>query len=549
MQLVQLEIGAFNMFFLIVDALAAGHTLRKVTLDVIGSGPRAVSGVLEKLGHDVKILPVSRIQGKKDILQRADVLMVSAMTSDIPAARKVLKQWKKYHKNDISIIGGPIALNDYDALIKAGYAISVKGEGEKTLEELLKLIENNNSKIVNDTELSRVEGISFRDSLEKIHINPQRKLLTTEEYNGYMPSIERITDYPFYFAARVYVEILRGCSNFYRPTIPLPDGRACDFCDICRRGPLKARLFCHMNIPPGCGYCSVPAVFGAPRSRKVSKIEEEVEGLLNTGVRRIVLSAPGFLDYGRDFLIRDNPLTDPRKPSPNLDKIEELLSTLTEMPKIKSGNASLLIENLKASLLTEEAAKLISKYLPGTTIHLGCETGSDRHAEQIGRPVLPSEVIKAVRLLNKYNLKAAVYFIHGLPGQTIETAKETVETMNKLYKEGIDKITLYRFQPLPMSAFENFPHAPPAVKNPASKLIYDTVNEINLKLKKQLKGKKMKVIPTEQYKKSKKYLVAYPLEYGPVVILKGSRKLINKVVNVRITREVTPKLVEGEIIR
>ena len=535
------------MLFLIVDALATGHTLRKVTLDVIGSGPRTISGVLEKFGLDVRILPSSLISKKREVLRSADILMVSAMTSDIPAARKVLKQWRKYNKEGISIIGGPITLNDYDALIKAGYQISVRGEGEKTLTELLRIIERCEGRL-DEEELVKVKGVSFKDTQGKIHINPPRELLTIKEYNTYMPSTERILDYPFYFAARVYVEILRGCSNFYRPTIPLPDGRACDFCNVCRTGPLKARLFCHVNIPPGCGYCSVPAVFGAPRSRRVKMIKKEIEELLDKGVRRIVLSAPGFLDYGRDFLVQGEPLTDPREPLPNLDKIEELLNALTELPKIASGKAALLIENLKASLLTEAAAKVISRYLPGTTIHLGCETGSEKHAEQIGRPVLPKEVIKAVKILNKYNLKAAVYFIHGLPGQTLEIARETVETMYKLYREGIDKITLYRFQPLPMSAFENFPHAPPAVKDPASKLIYDAVNDINLKLKKKLKGKTMKVIPTEIYRRNKKYLVSYPLEYGPVVILKGNKNLINKIITVKVIREVTPKLVEGKVI-
>ena len=540
------DVWCICMLFLIVDALAAGHTLRKVTLDVIGSGPRAISGVLERFGEDTRILPYSLVSKKKDILRSADILMVSAMTSDIPAARKVLKQWRKYNKKGISIIGGPISLNDYDALVKAGYQISVKGEGEKTLLELLKIIESDNGSLYDD--LAKVRALAFKDIQGKIHINPPRELLTTEDYNKFMPSTERILDYPFYFAARVYVEILRGCSNFYRPTIPLPDGRACDFCNVCRTGPLKARLFCHVNIPPGCGYCSVPAVFGAPRSRRVAIIKKEVEELLDNGVRRIVLSAPGFLDYGRDFLVQGNPLTDPREPLPNLEKIEELLSELTNLPKIASGKAVLLIENLKAGLLTEDAAKIISKYLPGTTIHLGCETGSNKHAEQIGRPVLPKEVIKAVKILNKYNLKAAIYFIHGLPGQTPEIARKTVETMYKLYEEGIDKITLYRFQPLPMSAFENFPHAPPAVKDSTSKLIYDAVNDINLKLKKKLKGETIKVIPTEIYRKNKKYLVSYPLEYGPVVILKGSKNIINKIVTVKIIREVTPKLVEGKVI-
>ena len=50
---------------------------------------------------------------------------------------------------------------------------------------------------------------------------------------------------------------------------------------------------------------------------------------MKEGVTRIVLSAPCFLDYGRDLLVEPEPLTDPRSPESNYNEIEKLLTAGT----------------------------------------------------------------------------------------------------------------------------------------------------------------------------------------------------------------------------
>ena len=77
------------MSIIIVDALGAGRGRRLATVDVIGSGPRAVAGVLEKHDLDVNVYPVHVVLSKPELLAKASALFVSAMTVDVPAARKV----------------------------------------------------------------------------------------------------------------------------------------------------------------------------------------------------------------------------------------------------------------------------------------------------------------------------------------------------------------------------------------------------------------------------------------------------------------------------
>jgi len=519
---------------LIVDVLGAHEEGRKATLDVIGAGPRSIASVLRKKGVDVDLIPYERIDQVE--IGRYDILLVSAMTSDLPVSKKIVEKWNKFNK--VSIAGGPIACDPIDPLIRAKFRICVIGEGEETLSELIDSGFNS---------LDKICGLAYLEGGE-MRINPLRPIMPRKIYDSYEPLTNVVKSYPFYWARRVYVEVVRGCSNFFRTRLKLPNGRECNDCDNCRSGDLEDRYNCPQGIPPGCGFCSVPSTFGPPRSRSVEKIVKEIEGLLREGCKRIVLSGSDILDYGRDLLVDPKPLTNPREPEPNYDVLEELFTRVTELPDIERGKAFISIENVKACLVTEKAAKLLGKYFRGATVHIGCETGSEEHARLIGRPSSPSEVIRAVKLLRENGLRPYVYFIHGLPGQSYETVEDTVEVMEKVYEAGAEKITVYRFRSLPMSAFSSFKTAPPAVKSELSMRIVSKAREINVRSKRALIGKRLKAIVASPYHKDKSLLVAYPIKHGPVVLIKRRNSLIGRLIKVEITNVVSDRLVKGRIL-
>jgi len=520
---------------LLVDVLGQGEEGRKATIDVIGAGPRAVAGVLERCGVDVDLATYDRISKVK--LRRYDALFVSAMTVDFPATRRVLSIWKRIVGRGIAVVGGPLACNPYDALARAGFDLCVIGEAEQTLEEL---IERN-------FDAEDVKGVGYVERGDVV-VNPLRPIMPRESYDQYTPSVEVIRNYPLFFASRVYVEVVRGCSNYYRTTLPLPDGRQCTGCNKCRTGELEERYYCPVEIPPGCGFCSVPSTFGPPRSRSVKKIVEEVEGLIEEGCKRIVLSGSDILEYGRDLLVEPEPLTDPRSPEPNYETLEELFSTVKSIPQVEKGEVFVGIENVKACLLTEEAAKLLGKYFAGCPVHIGCETGDEEHARAIGRPSMPREVVEAVRRLKRHGLQPYVYFIHGLPGQNKRTARQTVKIMREVARAGAEKITIYRFQSLPMSAFEDMPSGPPAARDPLSMEIVREGERINLSLKEKLMGSTVKAVVAAKYPKIPNSLVAYPIYHGPVIVVRGSSDLIGAIVNVRVTGILSSRAVRGEVL-
>ena len=525
---------------LIVDALASGKGNRVATRDVIGAGPRAIAGVLEAGMHRPRLAPVGEVlEGNVNLLEY-DALLISGMTSDLTAMRRTVSRWKRGSEGPV-LIGGPVTSEPERALEKTKADIAVVGEAELTLNELLELGFSRGDAPSED-DLKSVRGIAYRDE-KGVVFTGLRPVMGRSIYDSFDPSTEVITDYPLFRSARVYVEVLRGCSNYQRTT--LSSQHKCSGCDLCKEGSLEERYYCPEGIPPGCGYCSVPSLYGPPRSRSVNRVVNEIQDLIDKGVRRLVLSAPGFLDYGRDLLVEPQPLTDPRHPEPNYEAIDRLLSVLSELDVIAQGRASLMIENIKGNLVTERAAKLLGRYLGGTPVNIGFETGSAEHSLRLGRSSTPRENLTAIRRLRRAGMKPYAYFIHGLPGQTSATVSETVETIEASVGAGASRIILYRFQSLPRSAFQNEPGAPPASRDPQSKRIQDAARSANRRLKEDLLGTEIDVVIAEPYDRDRRFYVAYPMLHGPVVLVEGVEVRGGDVFRVVVEEVVSDRMVKG----
>ncbi len=530
-----------------MDCLGAIRVVRPATLDVIGAGPRAIAGVLEALGCEVELATPGAVIKWRKALRAFDFLLLSAMSSDLPAAWRMARRWRVYHRRAPIILGGPACADPVRALERVGCDICVIGEGEPALMELWDAGLKGGG-LPDESALRTIKGIAWLAENGSPVVNELRPVTTRAELDALpLPSSEVVKNYPFYWACRIYVEVLRGCSNYYRAEIRLPDGRVCTGCSACRSGPLRARYYCPEGIPPGCGYCSVPSLFGPSRSRSVEKIVAEVKGLLRAGAKRLVLSASDILDYGRDLLVEPEPLTDPREPPANLKALEELFRAVCSLREVRKGDAVVMLENVKPCLVDEEVAELLSRYFSGTPVSVGVETGSEEHARLLGRPSGPKEAIRAIRLLRRAGLRPQAYFIHGLPGQDERTVAATLRAMEEAVKAGAEHIIIYRFRSLPMSAFGDFPSGPPAARDALSARLVEKARELNRALKNRWVERRVEVVVACEHPRREGYLVAYPMRHGPVVLLKGSGGLVGAVLKVRIKEALSERVVLGEV--
>ena len=521
---------------LVVDALSAGSGRRRSSRDSIGCGPRAIAGVLEKHGVHCRIERVESVIQKSSILRRFDHLAISAMSMDLPSVGKVSAIWKKSHTSGRVVVGGPITLNT-EILADLKVDLFVIGEGEATVDELL-------TRGYFDAKIDTkdIPGVAYRED-NRIVITPQRAPLSPAELSvDYRPSTTRILDYPTYQASKVYVEVLRGCSNYRRTTLPMIDGRECTDCGNCDSEDAANRMDCPEGIPPGCGFCSVPAVWGPPRSRSAEAITSEIRELVNLGVNRIVLEAPGFLDYMRG----QPPLTDPCSPAANIGALKELLTEIESIPPVATGDVHIAIENMKACLFTEAVAQTLVDTGFSSSPNIGIETGSARHMKSIGKCGSPDEVLEATKIAVGHGMKPFVYFIFGLPGESEESTSESIRMMWKLYEAGVERIILYGFRPLPASAFEGYPSS--SQESEFGKRLRREADKINRLRKDEYVDRVVRGIAAEPSWVRHGYTMVYPLGEGPIMTVQGGYSSGSRL-TVRITRVLSSGLVEAEVIQ
>ncbi len=530
---------------LVVDLLARAKGERYATHDVVGAGPRLVTGLLESLRIKADLTTYEKLTKNLSIIDEYDIVMYSAMSSDYVALKNLAKSVWSRKTSVLQIVGGPIGF-EFDKILRkiTGIDIVVVGEGEYPLIELFsKHKEDILSR--NYDLLDEVKGIAYKVK-NRIIFTGFPPYTSYDILNKIMPftKIDRVYEEPQVY--RFYVEVLRGCSNFYRPLISIDDRRVCVKCMKCYSNELYERLTCPQGIYPGCGFCSVPFQFGPPRSRSITSIYTEIKELIRHGAERIVLSAPDFLDYGRDLVVKPLPLTNPCKPPyPNYKAIKNLLEKIHEIPEVYKGDVKIFIENIKACLVDEEISKILGTYLRGTTVHIGLETASkDYNRVVLGKPIDIDQVLKAVSLLRKHGLRPYVYLIYGLPFINENVYRETINSIEKLYNIGVEKITLYKFAPLPFTAFENL--RPNLSHKELIRELKKTVDYYNL-LAKEKYFLNRKVIAYIVFSRNRLY--AYPVDHGPVIFLREKNKKLHGCKAEVLIISVKPRYVIGEIVR
>lgn len=126
---------------------------------------------------------------------------------------------------------------------------------------------------------------------------------------------------------------------------------------------------------------------------------------------------------------------------------QNFTNTYDTIENLKTKYDSSLIDNRIVGLqiatrpdcITEEICKLLKSYTSKyyVCIELGLQTSNDNTANIINRGYPTSEFTKAVKLLNKYNIDIVTHIMVGLPNETFEDIKATINFINKHNIQGI----------------------------------------------------------------------------------------------------------------
>jgi magnesium-protoporphyrin IX monomethyl ester (oxidative) cyclase len=332
-----------------------------------------LKAVCQNAGHEVEIFDNNVMNlPLKEALQKIKGADVAAMSMTTPTYKTVKKMCDAIRtKLGIPVIlGGPHpTIDPKDCLNFCDFV--VLGEGEETFVELLKALENGRKL----SDLKKIKGIGFKWNKEKI-VNVQRPLnhdldkLPFPDWNG--------------FPISKYGSAIRTSGR----SLPIVTSRGCPF---------------------NCCYC-FKGLFGrAFRARSPKSVADELVYLKeNFGIK--------------EFQIADDAFAANKKRA--IEICQEIVKRDLNLPwSLPNG--------IRASSLNEEVVEWMKKAGLKYT-GLGIESGSQKILDNIGKQQKLDDVRTAVKLLKKYKITTVGFFMFGLPGDTIETMKETVKFAKSL---------------------------------------------------------------------------------------------------------------------
>ena len=102
--------------------------------------------------------------------------------------------------------------------------------------------------------------------------------------------------------------------------------------------------------------------------------------------------------------------------------------------------------------INEEIAKLLKSYTDKyyVCVELGLQTSSNEIGKIINRGYTSEQFTKAVEILNKYDIDVVAHIMVGLPNETKEDIKNTVNFINKHKLQGIKIHSTYVVEYIPL---------------------------------------------------------------------------------------------------
>ncbi len=307
---------------------------------------------------------------KKLITYKPDIVGISALTYAVPNALKLTCIIKKSNPGIKVILGGPHATAlSRDMLQHESVDIVVKGEGEETLVEVCR-------RLSEKEDLKGLKGILYKTANGFIE-------------NGDRDMIADLDGIPF----PAYQ--LLAMDKYFLPASRRNSNR--------KIGSIITKRGC----PYTCNFCS-KGVFGQQvRFRTPANVVEEMELLAKKyGIGEIVIWDDNF----------------------NLDQKRAI--EICELMKRKKLDMVWSCNN-RANLFSDEFCRAI--YEAGCRqVNFGIESGVQELRDNIRKDITDKDIEKAIRLCRKYRLLVSCSFIFGLPGETWETAMETLKFAKQL---------------------------------------------------------------------------------------------------------------------
>lgn len=188
-----------------------------------------------------------------------------------------------------------------------------------------------------------------------------------------------------------------------------------------------AHILCSRGCPYNCNFCANQE--HSIRYRTGANIRKELEFLIDK------YNIKGFCITDDNFIV-------------NKEKIEDICREITPL-HLQWSSLS------RVNTVDEELLKKI-KESGCIEIKYGIESGSPRILKMMNKQITIEQIKKAITITHEIGIRVKAFILHGFPGENLESTKETIQLLDEL-KSKIDRISLFRFVPLPGSPVYNNP--------------------------------------------------------------------------------------------
>ena len=168
----------------------------------------------------------------------------------------------------------------------------------------------------------------------------------------------------------------------------------------------------------GCIFCSER---GSGEHIKCSSISKQIENYFNSYKSK---RANKFIAYFQNFTNTYAPI--------------DILKEKYDSALIDDRIVALVVAT-RPDCINEEVCKLLKSYTDKyyVWVELGLQTANNSTGELINRGYSNEQFSEAVALLNKYNIDVVTHIMVGLPGETFEDLKNTVDFINSHNIQGL----------------------------------------------------------------------------------------------------------------
>lgn len=227
-----------------------------------------------------------------------------------------------------------------------------------------------------------------------------------------------------------------------------------------------------------CSYCLIPYIRLESRSRKKEDILIEIDNLLKSNYKEIVLTGIDVSSYGLD-LYENYTFS---------DLLEEILNTFNNYFRLR-------ISSIEESMIDDKFLYLLSKDKRICDhMHLSLQSGSDKVLKLMNRRYNSSDFLKKVNKIFKVRplINLTTDVIVGFPGENTENFLETVEFVKKC---NFSKIHVFPYSDRKGTAASKFPnHVNDAEKKKRVDFLLNISKELEKKYISKFVGTKLEVL-------------------------------------------------------